>query len=162
MEPGMKRTNYILISITAVALTFSMLGCVAMTGVKLRPTAMPMADADDPGQPNRPPDYSGLILRVNLDSIVLQPANRHAKREGEDGDGLVESTPTPTAKRTVEITIPLADSATIRLARVNAGNIEFIDLQFSEIIPGQYATVWLNDDETAQYVRISVRARVKD
>ncbi len=143
----------ILVTVAAGTLT----GCVRVYTVKASVTAVPVFGAQDPEQPQTPPDHSGLIVSVTHERIAIQTS---AQRED------VEEAPSSASEEETEsgesiLFVPLAEDVSIRQSRGNGESAEFLTLQPYEIIPGLYADVWLNEEGGAAYIRVSVRMRLE-
>ena len=136
-----------------IAAAFAMTGCVRVYAFKAAATAMPVYGVQDPEQPHRPSDCSGMIVSVTRDWISIQPS------AGAGGDNYANATETPD-KGVQALVVPLAEGALIRQVS-GASDAEFVNLQPYEIVPGLYAEVWLDTEGNAAYIRVSVRMHLE-
>ncbi len=138
-----------------MAAAFAMTGCVRVYASKAIVTAMPIYSAEDPEQPLGPSDYSGLIVSVTHERISIQQSPRQDvnvdANAAEPPDNAVSA-----------LAVPLANDVQIRQSRYAADGAEFVNLQPYEIVPGLHAEVWLDNEGSAAYIRVSVRVHLDE
>ena len=154
------RTRVYLSAVWAIILSVAvsaLAGCARVYTFSARATAMPVFGAEDPEQPSGPPEYSGLIVSVDYDSVTLQ------SDAALDGVELFPSVATPStpydSKSRIAVEVPITGDVRIRQSNNAGAAAEFLDLQPFEIVPGLHADVWLDEGGAAEYIRVYVRVR---
>ncbi len=130
-------------------------GCARVDAVKAMATATPISGAEDPEQPFRPSDYSGMIVSVTHERISIQPG---ARLGGENGAAFATVS---SASAVGALEVPLASGVLIRQSRYIGENAELVNLLPYEIVPGLHAEVWLDSEGNAAYIRVSVRMHLE-
>ena len=142
----------------AILMATALAGCARMNAFTAMATAKPIYGADDPEQPLRSSDYSGLIVSVTHERISIRSGARLGGEYGEYGAALATIT---SASAASTLDVPFAQGVLIRQSR-DSESAEFLNLLPYEIVPGLHAEVWLDSEGNAAYIRVSVRKRLDE